>query len=236
MKHLIFFKECGWQYIPKLLLNTGVSIVFLVLIQITAHAQTEPNILITWKATGYAPSSYVGKILPTKNSQITVSFNLISQGKIVDLSKLDISWNINSSVIAQGAGLQTITFTPPRYLSTRPYLRISIKRENATALLYGIMIPITNPETIIEFPSAIKQIANSSFTVRALPYFFDVEEIKSLSFAWEVNGKAPLGNESPDVLTVHAPTSSLIPITIDLSVRSGSREGARGSLSLTSLQ
>ncbi len=68
----------------------GAAILFLILTGFFlagAQAQTTgPQLMVTWKARTYAPPGFDGKIMPTANSAITASVELIDGGKIIDLS------------------------------------------------------------------------------------------------------------------------------------------------------
>ena len=79
------------------------------------HAQTasSPQFLVTWKTSGsYIPSFYLGKALPTYGSQITASLELVSQGKILDLSNQTIYWYLEDNLVGGGVGVQQVTFPP----------------------------------------------------------------------------------------------------------------------------
>lgn len=202
-------------------------------------AQAEPQLLVTWKASGHVPPNYTGKVLATKNSGITVSFDLVEQGRILDLSKQTISWYVNSRIVTQGIGMHTALFYPSRSsLSENFYLRVEVPYKK-TKLLYSVAIPLARPEAVLEWQSPVKQFSpHAPFTVRALPYFFNVGSAKSLSFEWSANGIPSSGTESPDLLTVtsNAPTTLSLSIIGTPAASGELPEGARASLSLTPLQ
>ena len=46
-----------------------------------------PQFLVNWQSKNFSPSWYQGKIFPTKDSTVEVSFELMDNNKIADLSK-----------------------------------------------------------------------------------------------------------------------------------------------------
>ena len=73
-------------------------------------AQSRPDVVVTWNASSYAPGGYPGKILPSVGSTIRVSFEALSDGKFLNLSKQMIYWYLNDDLIASGEGVQDIVF------------------------------------------------------------------------------------------------------------------------------
>ena len=155
---------------------------------LTASSQTAPEFLLTWRAGSYGPSHYQGKILPSPNSSINIAFDLISGGKVADLSKNQVQWIINGKLINSGLGLKNLNIGLDKLSNTQ--LNLIIKTiYKGVKLEKFIIIPIAKPEVVIE---TINQN-----TLRANPYFFNVAEIKQLTFNWVVNGQNPVG--APDL-------------------------------------
>src|ERR1039458_3932339 len=79
------------------------------------HAQTvsSPQFLVTWKATeSYIPPFYTWKALPTAGSNIVASVELVSGGRIINISSQNIYWYLDDVLMGGGAGVQQITFPP----------------------------------------------------------------------------------------------------------------------------
>ena len=91
-----------------------------------ASAQTRPQIVISWRAESYAPPAYSGKILPTAGSPITVSFDVIDGGKPANLSGQIIYWYLNSDLIENRNGVQSVTFNAPSRAPSILELRIEL--------------------------------------------------------------------------------------------------------------
>ena len=75
-------------------------------------------ILVSWQADSYVPSWYQGKIFPTNGSKIGVNFELLENGKIVNLSKIKVRWYINDKLIrneSNGLGIKSLSFTTSDY-------------------------------------------------------------------------------------------------------------------------
>ena len=71
---------------------------FYFLLSAVIFAQAAPEFLVSWRAVGYVPPDYQGKILPNKNSRVEMGFDLIAQNKIADLSRYNISWFLDFEV------------------------------------------------------------------------------------------------------------------------------------------
>ncbi|MCL5004571.1 MAG: hypothetical protein M1170_01335, partial [Patescibacteria group bacterium] len=64
-----------------------------------AYAQSGYEFLTTWKADGFVPAWYEGKILPSRGSRVSVSFELLKNGKISDLSNVVVRWYVNDNLV-----------------------------------------------------------------------------------------------------------------------------------------
>ena len=192
---------------------------------LTASSQTTPEFLVTWRASSYAPSHYQGKILPSPNSVINVAFDLISGGKIADLSKNQVQWIINGKLINSGLGLKNLNIGLDKLSNTQ--LNLIIKTiYKGVKLEKFIIIPITEPEIIIE---TINQN-----TLRANHYFFNVSNLDQLIFEWVFDGQKPGGYpSSPDILEIEGvnliPTTSIgrSPINIETTVINSKNQSER---------
>ncbi|MCL5733195.1 MAG: hypothetical protein M1334_00830 [Patescibacteria group bacterium] len=170
----------------------------------SAKAQTEPFILITWKALNYAPANFEGKVLPMQNSPIVASVALLQNGKFIDVSKMQIKWTLNDNVIKSGYGLQTITFFEPdiggRGLSSN--LQVEFPDYSGGFILNSIQINPVLPQVVIDAPYPQNQFSNQEITVRSLPYFFNVNDISGLNISWTANSQSPTSLSDPSLLDI----------------------------------
>ncbi|MCH7677422.1 hypothetical protein IH879_21080 [candidate division KSB1 bacterium] len=164
--------------------------------------QATPEFLVTWKANTYVPAGYQAKALPIRGSQVEVSFELIDNGKIADLSRSTIRWFINFKLQETGIGNKTFAFTITPYDNRIPSIKILILDYKGAELKHLFDIPIAEPDVVID--------TNDQRNFRGLPYFFNVNNINSLDFGWEVNDKKPEGAvDRPDLLSLDIPEIQL---------------------------
>jgi len=192
----------------------------------TTYAQTatSPQFLITWKPTASSiPSGYIGKALPSLGSKVTADFELVSNGKMLDLSGQTIYWYLEDTLIGGGAGVQQVTFplfgTPPGSLT----LKIELPSYNGQYLIHTLDIPFVNPAVVIYAPYPNGNFSSNPVEVTALPYFFNASP-SQLSYTWSVNGQTGANAENPQNAEVTLPqgTPSGTGITISLSVENPS--------------
>ena len=214
------------KQLNKNLILIGGTILLLVisyclLVPILSSAQTPPQFLISWKAYNYAPSWYQGKNFPIYSTPIEISFELLENDKIVNLSKHEIRWYINDSLFAKGKGLQTISFVSKNRAGTNMVIRIAIVAYKGEELNKLIYIPAKSPEVVINSPY-LTNIAKIGETYRfkALPFLFNANRLNNLSFDWTVNNQAVFSeevDENPDILILNVSTSTPAGMQINLS-------------------
>ncbi|MEK7180844.1 MAG: hypothetical protein AAB738_00730 [Patescibacteria group bacterium] len=189
----------------KQFFRTALAIIFLAgslfygLINVRAQA-TEPEFMFTWKARSYAPAEFSGKILPTDKSSITVSFEMIDRGRIVNLSKNDIYWYVNDDFFKGGAGLQEITFRASGV--GRQVARITVNDYLGQTLIKSVEILSVKPEVVIPVPFPGGKLRDSRVWFEALPYFFNTKNPDNLGFEWKINDQSPEASGDPKVLNV----------------------------------
>ncbi|MBI4992415.1 MAG: hypothetical protein HZB99_04325 [Candidatus Harrisonbacteria bacterium] len=172
-------------------INAIIKILFLVtiyylLIIDNAFAQTTPQLLISWKALSYVPAGYQGKIFPTNNTPVEVGFDVIDNGKVINLSKSEISWELNGKFLTSGIGLKTARFNSG---SQEQAVRITVLDYKEQNLTSSVIIPSLRPEIMIESKLLNKKIKFGKHTLTALPYFFNAANSSELSFDWKINGE-----------------------------------------------
>lgn len=202
-----------------------------------ARAQTEgPQFMITWQSRTYTPPGFEGKILPTANSTIMVSFELIDGGSPANLSNQTVYWYINNNFLQGGKGLQHVEFTAPDVAGGTLDLRVEVPNYKQGAQLKTVEIPIVTPKAVIDAPFPNDQFSTSPIQLTGLPYFFNVRDISPLNFSWSINGVAPSGTENPNVLTIrlnqNAPAGSLLDITFNVQNKNNTLEGASKNINL----
>ena len=68
---------------------------------VPAHAETE--FMTSWQTKTYAPAWYEGKVFPTYQSFVMVGFELVENGKIVDLSRTVVRWYVDGKLLKNEA-------------------------------------------------------------------------------------------------------------------------------------
>lgn len=176
-----------------------------------ATAQQAPEFLVTWRAHNYVPADYQGKILPSQSSRVEVGFDLISQNRVVDLSRSNVLWFLNEQLISSGVGMKTASFQVNNNL--RQTVRITVAEYEGNDLSHTFIVPVANPEVIVDTrtPTRIIRnqlwlpIANRAFEAR--PFFFNVANLNNLRFRWRINDQLqnPLGDISILELNLASP-------------------------------
>jgi len=172
---------------------------------LTSLTNPDFDFLISWKATNYVPADYKGKILPSKNSPVQISFDVLDNGKFVNIANQQIEWYLNDSLIKSGAGLKSILFTP---ISNSNVIEILIPNYNdtkykAAELSAVITIPLASPEVVINAPFPNKSISIGDSSFQVLPYFFNINTINQLKIDWDVDGTKNSGQANrQDILNL----------------------------------
>ncbi len=168
-----------------------------------ALSQTNLELLISWQAKNYVPSAYVGKVLPIANTPVIMALELIDNKKIADISKKEVRWFANNQLIQSGIGLKNITFIIPTTRSGDENIKAVVINYRGTNLEKSIIIPVVNPEVVINAPYPDKKITSGINTFIALPYFFNVNSLANLAFTWLANNQQVTDtNGNPDILTL----------------------------------
>ncbi|MEK7635899.1 MAG: hypothetical protein AAB405_02295 [Patescibacteria group bacterium] len=165
------------------------------------YAQISPQFMVSWQADSTAPAWYSGKIFPTKDSPVEISFELIDSssasltagGKIVDLSKTTIRWYINDKLVkneSDGLGIKYLKFITADYPGQDTEIRISIPNyKNFGPLDKIIAIPIVKPQTIIIAPYSDRKITAGKSVFEAIPFFFSAKDLSNITYKWFVDNR-----------------------------------------------
>jgi len=190
----------------SLIVILGLSIPLSLSYYASAFAQTAPELLITWQAANFTPPTYQGKVLPTRKTQITAAVELIDNGKLIVLNTKEIRWFLSNNLIKTGFGLKNIVFSIPAIAGADQLLKVSVISYRGRNLEKSVIVPVSNPETVIDIPYPGKIIAVGINTFQALPYFFNVANLKNLSFVWSANSQKTQGEvENPEILELDIP-------------------------------
>ena len=156
-------------------------------------AQTAPRFLTTWRSYNYTPSWYAGKVMATRGSWVSVSFDFINNGKIVDLSKNKVRWYINDDLKRNeddGLGIKNFYFGVDDYARDDINIRIVVVDYLNEQISRIITIPLVDSEVVIDAPYSGRRLPNGTNMFKAYPFFFNIEELSKLSFNWTVNGRS----------------------------------------------
>ncbi len=169
-----------------------VSISYLVFsVFYLVDAQTSPQFLISWQAQNYAPSWYQGKILAINGTPIEISFELIDNAKIADLSKTKVRWYVNDKLIKNendGLGIKSLKIITSDYAGQETEIRIAVVDYKGGETLDEIVtIPVVNPEAVINAPYPDRKIGTGTSIFQVIPFFFNAKNLIGLSVDWSAN-------------------------------------------------
>lgn len=184
------------------------------------NAQTAPEFIVSWKAGSFAPSDYLGKIFPTKNTSVEIGFDLIDENKFVNLSNYTIYWFLDGKLIKKGKGLKGIDFKTTQ-LNNDHLVRITVVNYKGNDLDKTVVVPVVSPEVVINLPYPNNEAIKAGQTIfRAFVYFFNVSKLTDLSFDWSVdNQKISKGKAvRPDILKLEINANNLPSPALNLSV------------------
>lgn len=185
------------------------------------HAQTAgtPTFLITWKASNsYIPSFYQGKALPSYSSNITASLELISNGKILNISGQTIYWYLNNTLIGGGTGVQQVTFIPFGAPPNSEALSVRLPQFNGHFIAHEIALPFSDPVAVIYAPYSNNTFSTNPITLNALPYFFNTPSAANLSYSWTVNRQMGTNTENPQEAQITLPQGTPSGTNLDISI------------------
>ncbi len=172
-----------------------------------ASAQSSPQFLVSWQAQSYVPSWYSGKVFPTQGSAVEITFEVLNNGKIVNISGNKVRWYINDKLIKNendGLGIKSLKTYATGYAGFDLEVRIVIPDYPTGVLDTTIRIPIVRPEVVIEAPYPDNKVSSGSNLFEALPFFFNVKNLSELSFEWTANNKkATETGENPWALNLN---------------------------------
>ena len=157
----------------------------------------EPQFMVSWKPSVYAPNWYEGKLFPTKDSTLRVSFELIDQGgvnkgKIIDIKDKEVRWYIGSDLVRKGNGLQSILIKNNLFSGDFINLKIAVDfYDSDSGSQYFtekyFSIPVVDTKLVLVRRWMDATLApHAQATWYAVPLFF-ASDPKSAVLTWTVN-------------------------------------------------
>ncbi len=161
-------------------LNVRNSIILLATLSIlptTVFAAT-PTAIISWKASGYVPRGYAGKVLPIAGSTVTTSLVVTDEnGVVMKPSSYAVRWYVDGNLITTHSGTRTFTFPIPRTGQNAVTLRASVPDAQGAPIDAFADIPVVRPDVAIDrakFPA-----------LSPLFYFFSIKDPSALTVTWD---------------------------------------------------
>lgn len=181
-----------------------------------ARGEQEPEVILTWRASAYAPPDFQGRILPAARSSITASVELLDRSSLVNLSRITIYWYLNDEFLEGGAGKQTVRFNAGPLAGRTLSVRAQIPEYRGGTPVKTVELPVMRPEAVIVARYARREFSGTELALRGAPYFFNAASASDLKFSWSVNGKTPSSGENPEVLDVNLGTEAARGSTISV--------------------
>jgi len=154
---------------------------------LTAGAQTASQTILTWAANNFYRADFGGKTLVTPGTPLTVSAEVLQNGKITDLSEASFIWYIDEKLQSRGEGLKEISFTANKTVGDDYFVRVNI-RSGENVFESSVRIPISSPVLVLRNPNPNGLIkSGEKAQITAVPYFFNINLFQGLEFFWQVD-------------------------------------------------
>lgn len=201
-------------------------------------AQAEPTFLVTWKTATYTPPYFTGKVLAGAGSPLMIAFEIIENGKLVDLSRQTIYWYLDNNFVKGGQGVQNISFIADKNAAGGSHaIRIQLPDFRGDLLIKTIEVPVVQPEVVIEAPFPEKKISTSKVKLFGRPYFFNVKTPSKLNFSWKAAGEPAETSGGPESLDLtlgqNIPNGTTIPVALSINNPENIFEAASKAINLT---
>jgi hypothetical protein len=209
----------------------------------TASAAVVPRYLdIIVEPQSYVPPFYRGRPLPSAGS--TVNLTALIDGGAVSPAGLSYLWRVNNETLLGGAtrGRNKVSFTMPL---GGAIVSLEVRRASDGAILGRRVFELMSSEPVIVFYEVsplygLLELALQNFpligqsaTVRAVPYYLDIETYNNPGLAeWRINGVRTTNNgDNPYEATLSRAFGVGI-VSLDFHVRNLDQllHGARGRL------
>ncbi len=200
----------------KILQASVIIMVIVMVMAAPAGAQTPTRVLLSWQANNFYPADYPGKALATRNTPVTAAVEVLQNGKLVDLSRAEITWYVDEKSQGRAEGLKEIIFTVGGAVGGGHFVRVNIRLGEDT-FEGSIRVPISNPIVVLETPYPDGLVKNGTKPeITAVPYFFNTRVFEDLTFFWQVGGGEikNSGNDNKLILNLgYVPAGEIIQIT-----------------------
>lgn len=178
------------KYLTLITISALIVGLWVVLIAANANAQTGFEFLISWQADSYIPDWYAGKSLPVAGASIQINFELINDGKPVNLSQNIVRWYVDGNLVQNennGLGIKSLITAIPKNSNNEALVKISIIDYADSVLEKTFIIPISKPEAVIDSPYPGNKIESGLSVFRLIPFFFNIDNLNSLAVKWSAN-------------------------------------------------
>ncbi|RJQ30124.1 hypothetical protein C4565_00965 [Candidatus Parcubacteria bacterium] len=160
-----------------------------------------PELIVTWKADNFFPTSYIGKAVPSYGTKVYLAVEAVQNGTLLDVSNSTIEWRKNGERIRKGTGEKEAMVVFSETDRTN-FVSVSVDW-NGVLIQKSITIPTTEPKLILEIPYINNVVPkNSDISITAVPYFFNTKSFEDLSFSWQI-GLLKKGTGSNNKITIN---------------------------------
>jgi hypothetical protein len=182
--------------------------------------QAIPQAILTWQAESFVPHWYPGKSIPTQGTLIKAAIELLKEGKTLDLAKYEIRWFIDGKLAAKGSGSKTMQFRAGAGNSNSHIVRAQITDGKNILLEKFVEIPILEPRVSLLPLLPEDLIGRGAQEFTAVPFFFNIKNVRDLDFKWVVNNQTPQEEnvDEPEKLSFVIPEDILSNTPLMLSV------------------
>jgi hypothetical protein len=165
-----------------------------------------PELIVTWRADNFYPTTYVGKAIPSFGTKIYVAVEAFQDGKLLDISKSVIEWRKNRERVQQGVG-QKETIVVFSENDATNFISVSVEWNGGT-IEKSITIPVAKPKLILELPYVNGVVPkNTDIAITATPYFFNAKSFSDLSFSWQIGAlKRGTGSDNKIIINTGNPS------------------------------
>lgn len=152
-------------------------------------AQTNSDLLVTWRANNFVPADFSGKAFPTNGNMVNVSVELVVNKKIQNISGATISWFVDGTFFNKGIGMKEFSFPVTKVGRSSHSVRVVVQTKT-TKYEELVSIPVFNPIITIENknPSGIVS-SGEQVTLKILPYFFNIASQSDILISWKINNE-----------------------------------------------
>lgn len=180
--------------------------------------ETGRRLIISWEAQTLRPLSYSGKNLAGLGSEVIAALELTENDKLADVLPANIRWFLNNRLIDSGVGLKRISFNAA---SAAGAMSLRAEVDYGGEVVGGAArIFVARPEIVIDAPYPNGVIGTGANKLEAVPYFFDITDLKDLKIEWLINNQAaPIPAENPHLLelSIEPFEEGEIPVSISVS-------------------